>query len=142
MKYDSSGNILWTRSYDSSNGLGFGEDAKALCLDYLNNVYVTGFSFDGKKYIFTIKYDTNGDTLWVASYRYNSMSSSEAYNCSCDSYNNVYLSGVHNDYNGSVSLITLKYGSTVNVEEIISSNDYVLYPNPTSSILNLFLKIK
>ncbi|MBK9048953.1 MAG: T9SS type A sorting domain-containing protein [Bacteroidetes bacterium] len=140
MKYDSSGNILWTRSYDSSNGLGFGEDAKALCLDYLNNVYVTGFSFDGKKYIFTIKYDTNGDTLWVASYRYNSMSSSEAYNCSCDSYNNVYLSGVHNDYNGSVSLITLKYGSTVNVEEIISSNDYVLYPNPTSSILNLFLK--
>nr|MBP9083770.1 T9SS type A sorting domain-containing protein [Bacteroidia bacterium] len=62
--------------------------------------------------------------------------------CSCDSYNNVYLSGVHNDYNGSVSLITLKYGSTVNVEEIISSNVYVLYPNPTSSILNLFLKNK
>ncbi|MBL0343640.1 MAG: T9SS type A sorting domain-containing protein [Bacteroidetes bacterium] len=142
MKYDSSGNILWTRSYDSSNGFGYGEKAKTLCLDYLNNIYVTGFSFDGSMYIFTVKYDTNGDTLWVAPYSYNSSSTSEAYNCSCDSYNNVYLSGIHRDYNGLVSLITLKYGSTVNVEELVSNNDFVLYPNPTNSILNLFLKNK
>lgn len=142
MKYDSSGNILWTRSYDSSTGFGNGEDAKTLCLDYLNNVYVTGYSFDGDIYIFTIKYDTNGDTLWVAPFRYNATSRSEAYHCSCDLYNNVYLSGIHKDYSGMGSLITLKYGSTVNVEELVSNNDFVLYPNPTNSKLNLFLKNK
>jgi hypothetical protein len=144
MKYDSSGNILWAKP--GHHSLPGGVVLATLCLDNLNNVFVTGKSANtstGYWDIFSIKYDTNGDSLWEAAFTYCPQSNLEVYKCSCDPANNVYLSGLIYLQNIiSTSKITLKYGSTVNVEELVSNNDFMPYPNPTNSILNLFVNRK
>ncbi len=68
IKYDSDGNELWTAGY---NGPGNGYDyAAAMAVDASGNVYVTGASEgSGTDYDYaTIKYDTNGNELWVINY--------------------------------------------------------------------------
>ena len=70
IKYDSNGNELWVARY---NGPGNGDDlASALAVDAMGNVYVTGYSsgsVDPSSLNYaTIKYDFNGNELWVARY--------------------------------------------------------------------------
>lgn len=68
-KYNSSGNLVWTRSYIAPNVLCL---AKALKVDNAGNVYVTGYgrnSSNNDDFI-TIKYGPNGDSLWVKLYNY------------------------------------------------------------------------
>jgi hypothetical protein len=66
--YDSTGNQLWLARYD---GPAHGEDcATAIALDSNENVLVTGFS-SGVSTSFdyaTLKYDSNGNQMWVATY--------------------------------------------------------------------------
>jgi len=72
IKYDSKGNEKWVARY---NGLGNDEDlVKSLKVDSGGNVYVSGntrvplegTSFDTD--IITVKYDTNGNEVWVQQY--------------------------------------------------------------------------
>jgi hypothetical protein len=141
IKYDSSGNILWTRSYSSSNGPISGEEAFTLCIDHLNNIHVSGKRYIAGNYeIFTIKYDTNGDTLWAAGYGYLSPNYFHDFHCSCDAANNLYLSVILSSeigFNSFSDIITLKYGSTVNVDEFIKKNDFMIYPNPTNDFITI-----
>jgi hypothetical protein len=72
VKYDPSGDTLWTRRYNGPhNG---GDIARAIVVDEPGNVYVTGESEGsiGTHGIFedfaTVKYSTEGDLLWVARY--------------------------------------------------------------------------
>lgn len=67
-KYDTEGNELWSASYI---GPGSGQHvARALALDAAGNVCVTGESSgsDGRVAYATIKYDDNGNEIWVARY--------------------------------------------------------------------------
>ena len=68
VKYDTNGNELWVRRY---NGPGNNYDnATALVIDTVGNVYVTGNSYSnvsGYDYA-TVKYDPNGNELWVRRY--------------------------------------------------------------------------
>src|SRR4030042_4782354 len=66
IKYDASGNQLWAVRY---NGPGNRDDsAVAIAVDDAGNVYVTGESKgSGSRYAYApIKYDANGNQLWVA----------------------------------------------------------------------------
>ncbi|GEM_PF-1497351 len=68
LKYDSSGALIWDRTY---NGTGTDTDeAYALTLDSSSNVYVTGVSSGGANRfdIATIKYNNNGIEQWVRTY--------------------------------------------------------------------------
>ncbi|MCK4307691.1 SBBP repeat-containing protein [candidate division WOR-3 bacterium] len=71
VKYNSYGVEQWIRRY---NGPGnYGDKASAIALDDSGNVYVTGWSYDSSfsihRYDYaTIKYNSSGDTLWVARY--------------------------------------------------------------------------
>ena len=68
IKYDASGNELWVARY---NGPGNGYDsASAMLLDVMGNVYITGSSMGvATSYDFgTVKYDANGNQLWVVRY--------------------------------------------------------------------------
>jgi len=92
LKYAPNGDTLWVRRY---NGPGnSGDYASALAVDVSGNVYVTGWSYgSGTSYDYaTIKYASNGDTLWVR--RYNGPGNSDyAKALAVDDSGNVYVTG-------------------------------------------------
>ncbi|MCK5306449.1 MAG: SBBP repeat-containing protein, partial [Candidatus Omnitrophica bacterium] len=94
VKYDTNGNQLWAARY---NGPGNDSDsATSIALDSSGNVYVTGGSSGSgtdSDYA-TIKYDTNGNQLWVA--RYNGSGNyyvDKATSIALDAQGNVYVTG-------------------------------------------------
>jgi hypothetical protein len=111
IKYSSSGDTLWVRRY---NGPGNGSDVGyALAVDGSGNVYVTGSSM-GSGTIFdcaTIKYNSNGDTLWVR--RYNGPGNDEDWgeDLHVDDAGNVYVAGESIGSGTHYDFATIKYNS-------------------------------
>ncbi len=68
IKYDSSGDTAWTAAYGGPDSTGC--MARALALDDLGNVYVTGegYSSASSHDFATIKYDASGTEEWAATY--------------------------------------------------------------------------
>ena len=107
IKYDPNGEQLWAARYNgTANDY---DDAYDLVIDDLGNVYVTGGSSDsstGYDYA-TIKYDPNGEELWVACYN------RAADNATCalgmDVFGNVYVTGSSYDPNTGLDYTTIKY---------------------------------
>jgi PKD repeat protein len=91
--YDSSGNELWTVSYD---GPANGEDeATDIALDSAGNVYVTGFSMgltSGSDYA-TVSYDSSGNERWVSRYNGPGNVFDQANAITYDGFGNVYVTG-------------------------------------------------
>lgn len=99
IKYNTLGNILWEKRYDSS---GSSQTMNGMVIDNLSNVLVTGQSYQ------TLKYSSSGVRLWVNNY-YVPYSSS-ANSIAVDRHNNVYVTGrvqypppIRND------IVTIKY---------------------------------
>jgi hypothetical protein len=124
VKYDSNGIEQWARRYDGPGNRW--NSASAIAVDGLGNVYVTGYSGDKiisnpdvigpiqrvEREYATIKYDTNGNQLWVA--RYNGLDNSrdEPSAMAVDVSGNVYVTGYSD--NGSDTdkdYATIKYDS-------------------------------
>ena len=93
VKYDPNGNQLWVARY---NGPGKSDDwAYAIAVDASGNVYVTGFSTGSgtSRDYATVKYDPNGNLLWVARYDGPGQSDDVAYAMAVDASGNVYVTG-------------------------------------------------
>lgn len=111
IKYDKDGNTKWVKRYD---GPGAGLDrANAIAVDNAGNVYVTGESFDigNLSDYATIKYDANGNQLWVARYNSPANSADEANALVVDAFDNVYVTGTSFGSNGTWDIATVKYNS-------------------------------
>jgi uncharacterized delta-60 repeat protein len=111
IKYNSSGVPQWTKVYDGS-GRGFDEGV-ALALDSADNVLVTGYVFNGSTrrsdYV-TIKYTTDGTSLWAVSYNNNNRDDIPAA-IAVDNLDNVLVTGkAHNGTNNDY--VTIKYNSS------------------------------
>jgi len=112
IKYAPNGDILWLRRYDGpGNSIGIG---KALILDDSANVYVTGWSVGNgtAEDCVTIKYTSNGDTIWVK--RYNGPANpagDKANTMALDDSGNVYIAGESGISGESATLgyVTIKY---------------------------------
>ena len=96
VKYDSSGNQLWSQQY---SGLGIGlTGAKTIALDENKNVYIAGFSGGTvtSSDFFTIKYSYSGVQQWVKRFNTDSNSNqnqNKANSIAVDYAGNVYVSG-------------------------------------------------
>jgi hypothetical protein len=110
VKYDASGVEQWVAAYTLGRGYDW---LTALALDGQGNVYVSGFSDGGEETredIVTIKYDANGNQLWVARYNGPSSGADEAWAMVGDGAGNVYVTGAtFSDSNVSGDFLTVKY---------------------------------
>ncbi|MDD5597389.1 MAG: hypothetical protein PHV82_05560, partial [Victivallaceae bacterium] len=106
IKYDSDGNLIWKRNYDSGN---YDRGFKLVFGD--NNIYVTGMTYSSANNYYNcllLKYDTDGTLLLQADY--DSGFNDSGYDIALDSAGNIYISGV--SYNGANwDCLVLKYAA-------------------------------
>jgi len=112
IKYDPNGSEVWLKRY---NGLGNSLDrACDIAVDNSGNVYVTGVSEGsgtGNDYV-TIKYDPNGNELWVKRYNGPGNAIDEPWAMAVDGSGNVYVTGKHaavGSYPDYFDYATIKY---------------------------------
>ena len=117
VKYNSSGDQLWVRSY---NGPGDGRDeANSAAVDALGNVYVTGFSYGigtERDYV-TVKYNADGVEQWVERYTGPDVDGDPgpedkidfALSMAVDASGNVYVTGTSDGAGTHSDYATIKY---------------------------------
>jgi len=111
VKYDGIGNQLWASSYNGA-GNGF-DEVRAIALDASGNVYVTGFSemSPGNYDYATVKYNSLGAQLWVATYNGTGNGFDEGYDLAVDASGNVYVTGGSDGGGSSSNYVTVMYNS-------------------------------
>lgn len=106
IKYDETGNELWRKFYNgSAETIDY---INAIVIDESQNIYVTGQSTgitSGFDYA-TIKYDNDGNQLWVARYNGSGNGEDRANAVAVDNTGNVYVTGT-----GEGDYVTAKYNS-------------------------------
>jgi uncharacterized delta-60 repeat protein len=111
IKYNSNGDTTWVRRYDGP--ASYYDYASAIAVDSSGSIYVTGRSPGSMTYFdyATIKYNSNGDTVWVRRYNGPGNSNDFAYALAVDDSSNVYVTG--NDYSIETEgdYATIKYNS-------------------------------
>jgi uncharacterized delta-60 repeat protein len=141
IKYDPNGTELWIATYNGpSNG---GDEAYAIAIDSNDNIYVTGKSRGiGGGAFATVKYNPNGNELWVARYDINTNESAKgvarydnpgndgaAKAIVIDSLNNIYVTGRSKGTATGYDYATIKYAPDSNVPVWVAR-----YSNPDIGI--------
>jgi hypothetical protein len=112
IKYYPDGDTAWVRTYSGPGKLY--DNASAITLDGSNNVYVTGesnqstFPHYNSDYA-TIKYDPNGNGLWVQRYNGPADSTDRANGIAVDDSGNVYVTGESEGGGTYDDYATIKY---------------------------------
>jgi Secretion system C-terminal sorting domain/Beta-propeller repeat len=109
LKIDANGTIIWTQTYNGPNS----DVAVDLVLDFSGNVYITGKSVgttSSEDYL-TIKYDNNGNEMWVQQYNGTGNSIDEARTIHADLNGDVIISGGSIGDTTDYDFVTIKYNS-------------------------------
>lgn len=108
VKYDSSGNYLWSADYNypSNNG----EEPSDIAVDNSGNVYVTGTGtgFFGSQSE-TVKYNSSGTLIWSARYFGAGAAGNSGTALLVDSAGGVYITGSVNGFSSVSDFVTIKY---------------------------------
>ncbi|MEO0083907.1 MAG: SBBP repeat-containing protein [candidate division WOR-3 bacterium] len=137
IKYNNAGQQVWVQIYNSPTN---GDDyAYALKIDNQQNVYVTGYgTFPSTLRDYTtIKYNTQGQLIWIITYNGPANSYDEARAITLDAINNVYVTGTSSGFGPDYA--TVKYVQGQGLEELIThgakSSMPKIYPNPAASVV-------
>jgi uncharacterized delta-60 repeat protein len=122
IKYNSKGAKVWDIYYD---GTGNGTDvAKAIAVDDVGSVYITGRSFSSltlSDYV-TIKYNTYGIQEWIARYDGPENNNDDPVALTVDANNNVYVTGSSYSDRSSLDFLTVKYNTSGNIQWVRAFN--------------------
>lgn len=111
VKYSPAGDEIWSSRF---NGAANGYDiAQSVAVDYSGNVYVTGYSLGTgtEEDYATLKYDQDGNELWVKLYNSPSNRYDIATSIAVDNSGNAYVTGYSFSDASSEDYYTLKYSS-------------------------------
>ena len=116
IKYDNNGNELWVRRYDGPVAGNLPDEGRAIATDAAGNVYITGLSSgigtgaEDEQDVATIKYDTNGNELWVARYNGPASSADVGFDIGVDASQNVYITGLtFSEPDANSDYLTIRY---------------------------------
>lgn len=108
LKFNTDGVLQWAKRFNAPyNNIDI---PSAIAVDKSGNVFVTGqsrYSSEEYQYV-TIKYNSNGDSLWLRNYD-GGGNSSVAIGLSADDSGNCYVSGYSIRYAESWNFVTIKY---------------------------------
>lgn len=111
VKYNSNGVQQWVQRYNGQSNLD--DKANALALDASDHLYVTGYSVatsSGRDCV-TIKYSSNGDTIWTRRYTTTGYSDDVVNAIAVDSLGSIYVTGYCNGPATTSDFLTIKYNS-------------------------------
>ncbi|MFW9900998.1 MAG: SBBP repeat-containing protein, partial [Candidatus Thorarchaeota archaeon] len=108
LKYNSSGNLLWNRTWDSSE-LDSGKD---IISDSIGNIYITGRN---ETELILLKYNSSGYLQWSKTWN-NSSSNDYADRIAMDNLGNIYIMGWSRTCYPLIDIILLKYNSNGNLQ--------------------------
>lgn len=125
LKYNTSGQLQWTRPYDDPEVFESFSPLGCSLLDNSDNLYITGYigvnSIAGNMFL-TVKYNSQGMKMWEARYRQQPFSNNHTVRANglvLNNSNDVYVSGDGSTNSGN-NIITVKY------------NQSQQFPNPPS----------
>lgn len=114
IKYDSNGNQLWVATYNGPASLF--DEAHAIAVDDSGNVYVTGFSYGllslSLSDYATIKYDPDGNEVWVKRYNGSLLGDDAASDLIIDSQGGIIVTGYSSALLGGKNYLTIRYSSS------------------------------
>ncbi len=162
-KLDASGSLLWVKTIGGSDN----EEAKDVEIDGQGNIYVTGYysgtvnfsaSFSnpqnrtavGRKELYLLKLDTNGNFIWVRTWPSNSSSSDLiGTGITLDDSGNIYLSGYYlshavfdNNFSPSIQFNIVSNKENLFIMKLNSNGYYQWVNYPTIPELNKALDIE
>jgi hypothetical protein len=115
-KYDSSGNPLWAKGYSGPAEYVNDDEASAIGVDEWGNVYVTGTSFGDEtdEDYATIKYDSDGNEVWVRRYDGPGNYLDRAKDLAVDDSGYIYVTGWSCGIEDAYDYATIKYDTNGN----------------------------
>jgi hypothetical protein len=108
-KISTNGSPFWTNYYpQSATGVSV---SSAIAVDLSNNSYVTGFSpgTNSGNDIVTIKYDQNGNQIWLQRYSSPGNGNAAGNAIAVDNTGNVYIAGYDTTTAGGTEMVLIKY---------------------------------
>jgi len=135
VKYNSSGDTVWTRLYNGP--VNDWDEATALAVDASGNAYVTGLSWSGTSDDYaTVKYNSSGDTAWTARYNHSGTTEDWANAIALDTAGHVCVTGRSSSGTGSI-FTTIRYAQPV----LVSATVFLQGPyNAGTGLMNTTLR--
>ncbi|KKL57433.1 hypothetical protein LCGC14_2235450, partial [marine sediment metagenome] len=113
LKYDSSGNLLWNKTWGGSSI----DNGGKIALDGLGNVFITGYTESygaGQRDVLLLKFDSSGTLLWYKTW--GGSGSDVGYGIALDDSENAFITGYTDSYGaGGWDAFLLKYDSSGNL---------------------------
>ncbi len=120
LKYNSSGTLQWSRTYNDT--LDKNDEAAAMAMDATGNIYIIGScatEADSTNYL-TMKYDASGNLLWTILSDGVAHLDDMANNIAIDNNGDIIVTGESRTAAGSFEYLTIKYVE----KQIITPTDY------------------